>query len=99
MSLTLRKVAIATVLAISMLLAWGLSTTSHYDAANASWSTCGHGTQSIHELSNPPSSWPGTRAAHTVTRFSASNNQTFFTKSGWWDPTWDFYKVVAYANC
>ena len=99
MALTLRRVAIATLLAISMLMAWGLSTTDHGDAADASWVHCSHKTQSLHELSDPPSSWPGTRAAHEVYRFTSSNSQYFYTKSGWWDPTWDFYKSAAYANC
>lgn len=94
-------VALATllILAMAMVIAQGLMVTSHKMAASASWNTCSHQTQNIHELSDPPSSWPGTRAAHTVTRFTSSNSQHFYTKSGWWDPSWDFYKVVAYANC
>jgi hypothetical protein len=94
-----RRMIITALLAITMFLAWGLSNTSHEDAADATWHKCAHQTQGIHELSNPPSSWPGTRAAHTVTRFQYSNSQYFYTKSGWWDPTWDFYFSEAYANC
>ena len=96
MALTLRRVAVAILLAISMLLAWGLSTTSHYDAAEASWAHC-HSTQSIHELSGPPAAWPGTRAAHTVSYYAGVSYQTFYTKSGWWDPTWDYYKYDFWA--
>lgn len=57
---------------------------------------CSHATQSIHEIP-APSSWPGTRAAHTVYRFTASIVHYVYTKSGWWDPTWDFYYSAIYA--
>ena len=89
----------AVLLALAFILVQGIASTSHYDAANASWVHCSHQTQSLHELSDPPASWPGTRAAHSVTRFQYSNSQYFYTKSGWWDPSWDFYKSAAYANC
>ena len=68
-------------------------------AAQASWVQCSHPSQSIHELYQPPAAWPGTRAAHTVTRFTGTNVQTFYTKTSSLDFTWDFYKRVTYANC
>lgn len=89
--------ALVAILAVVITLAWGLSDTSHDSAASASWVQCGHGSQSIHELNQPPSAWPGTRAAHTVTKFTGSNVQTFYTKEGWWDVNWDYYKRVVYA--
>ena len=95
--LSLRRIALATLLALTMLFAWGLSTTSHYDAAEASWAHC-HSQQGIHELSGPPASWPGTRAAHVVVTLNYPLiEQHFYTKSGWWDPTWDYYKVSYYV--
>ena len=99
MTWSIRRIALATAIALIMLLWWGLSNTSHEDAANASWSRCSHLSQSVHELSNPPLAWPGTRAAHTVTRFTGSNVQTFYTKTSSLDWTWDYYKRVTYINC
>ncbi len=89
---------IVLILALSAILVQSILDDSHFTTADASWSTCSHQTQNIHELSNPPAGWPGTRAAHTVTRFTSTNSQTFYTKGGWWDPRWDFYKVVVYSN-
>lgn len=56
---------------------------------------CSHTTQGIHEITHD-SRWPGTRAAHTVTRSATIGgrwtiNDRVYTKSGWWDPTWDYY--------
>jgi len=99
MSLSISRIALAVVIAFVILMAWGLSNTSHEDAANASWVQCSHQSQSVHELSQPPSAWPGTRAAHTVTRFTGTNVQTFYTKTSTWDWTWDYYKRVTYLNC
>jgi hypothetical protein len=85
-----RRIVVATLLAIAMFLAWGLSNTSHEDDAEASSFTCSHPSQGIHEI-NAPASWPGTRAAHIVNTYGASHQQIVYTKSGWWDPTWDYY--------
>lgn len=86
---------VALALALGFIVVQGVSSTSHYDAADASWIAC-HAAQSLHELSNPPASWPGTRAAHQVFYYSNLSDQYFYTKSGWWDPTWDFYKNEFY---
>jgi hypothetical protein len=61
-----------------------------------SYSLTGNGT--LHEFT-PPTSWPGTRAAHKVngilslTGASVTLIAPTYTKSGWWDPTWDYYKT------
>jgi hypothetical protein len=97
-SMTLRRMGVAALIAITLLLAQSLLVTSHKEAASASWATGSHQSQSVHELANPPLAWPGTRAAHTVTRFTGTNVQTFYTKTSTLDFTWDFYKRVTYLN-
>jgi hypothetical protein len=89
---------VATLLGIAMFLAWGLSNTSHEDAAEASspYNMCTHSAQGIHEIS-APASWPGTRAAHVVSWYSGIVTSTYYTKSGWWDPTWDYYATTSKA--
>lgn len=59
--------------------------------------TCSASAQSIHEITHQ-SWWPGTRAAHVITgRFYYLNNyqilEHVYTKSGWWDPSWDYFKT------
>ena len=73
----IRLVAVATILALAL-------------PAQAASFNCSHGNQAIHEIS-APESWPGTRAAHTITSNGSQKVQTVYTKSGWWDPTWDYY--------
>lgn len=108
MVLPLKRVAvflaIATVLAFALVMGHGLSTTDHGDSAAASWSTC-HSplNTNIHELSNPPSAWPGTRAAHVTYTYSGSHNghtdvwlvSNYYTKNGWYDLNWDYYKSTS----
>jgi hypothetical protein len=88
--LLLRRVAVATLLAVLALFIWAVSLTSHLWAAEAGTFSCSHASQSIHEIP-APASWPGTRAAHVVSTFSGGKQQLVYTKSGWWDPTWDYY--------
>lgn len=76
---------------------------SHFDEAQASWATC-HSplNTNIHELSNPPASWPGTRAAHVTYTYSGSHSghtdvwivSDRYTKNGYLDPTWDYYNSI-----
>jgi hypothetical protein len=94
--LSIRRVAVATLLALTMLLAWGLSNTDHQESAAGASISCSHGSQGIHEIYAPPS-WPGDRAAHVVTRWSTSVQHTVYTKSGWWDPSWDYYYSTGYS--
>lgn len=92
------RLVVAVAIAVAAIGVQSVLDDSHFTDAEAAWTQC-HGTQSIHELSNPPTSWPGTRAAHTVTNTGGSpwfSHQVFYTKSGWWDLTWDYYKTVDY---
>lgn len=80
-------------------------------SVGASWSTC-HSplNTNIHELYNPPASWPGTRAAHVTYTYSGTHNghtdifivSDYYTKNGRLDFNWDYYysKHTNYShNC
>jgi hypothetical protein len=83
-------VVIAVILAMVAIIAQAILTTTHFNDAEASSFTCAHASQGIHEIP-APASWPGTRAAHIVDTYGNSHQQIVYTKSGWWDPTWDYY--------
>jgi hypothetical protein len=89
-----RRVApavIVIIMAMVAIIGQAVLTTTHFNDAEAGTFGCGHASQSIHEIP-APAHWPGTRAAHTVwISPGGDRNQSVYTKSGWWDPTWDFY--------
>jgi hypothetical protein len=89
---TLKERVLAVFAIIALLLGLSVLIAPPAEAGSPS-NMCLHSAQALHEIS-APASWPGTRAAHKVSWYTNIVSWTVYTKSGWWDLTWDYY----YAN-